>query len=198
MKTLFLSLIITLGWCYPKQSDPVIQKDHTLLSLKSKKTAIDQYIAKHDKELIVLVKVPGKNVLVRVKNEHWPEEIECTYNILRNQLGKVIFIAQVPYSESGDWEILYKHYFDEKGNTYAFSKEESIFNDNVNGGVIKETLLKYYDDQYKTISQINTLTDKKGQAVKENKNAYDFRQFEYSTYKNVSDCLTGYHIKLTN
>lgn len=198
MKPFFLSLIIILSWCYPKQNDTVIQKDITLLSLKNKKTVTDQYITKHNTELIVLVKVPGKHALVRVRNEHWPEEIEYTYNILRNQLGKVIFIAQIPYSESGDWEILYKHYFDEKGNTYAFSKEETIFNDEVKGGVIKEILLKYYDGQYKTISQINTLTDKKGQIIKRNKNAYDFPEYKYSTYKNISDCLAGYHLKLTN
>jgi hypothetical protein len=202
MKTFYLSLFFVFGLFLSKQSHNypvtlVSQKDSILFRLKNKKAAIDQYITKHNKTLIVFVKVPGKKNLIKVNNGHWPDEIEYTYNILKNSSGKIIFVAQIPYSESGDWDIAYRHYFDEQGNTYAFYKEESIFGD-VKGGVIREILLTYYDEKFKNISQVNSFTDKDYRTIKINKNMFDFRDYNYSIYKNLSDCLAGYNIKIAN
>jgi len=175
---------------------PIPQTDSVLIKLKNKKAAVDQYIIKHGKALIVLVKIPGKTNLLWIKNAHWPDEIEYTYNILKGPSGKIIFIAQIPYSESGDWDIEYKHYFDEQGNTYAFNKEESIFGDNVKGGVIREILFNYYDGKFNNINHVNILTDKDYQLIKRNKNMYNFRDFKYNIYKNLNECLIGYNIQL--
>ena len=65
----------------------------------------------------------------------------------------------MPYSESGDWYIEYRHYFDDNGKTFAFSRLGNIFAD-VKGGLAMEILLKYYDDNFKTINQTYRLTDK--------------------------------------
>jgi hypothetical protein len=202
MKILYLSLFFVFGLFLSKQSHnyPVklaSQKDSIILKLKNKKAAVDQYLLKHDKALVVFVKIPGKKNLIRIENENWPDEIEYTYNILKNSSGKIIFVAQIPYSESGDWDIAYRHYFDEQGNTYAFNKVESIFGD-VKGGVIREILLTYYDEKFKNISQVNSFTDKDYRTIKINKNKFDFHDYDYNIYKNLSDCLASYNIKIAN
>ncbi|BAU52245.1 hypothetical protein [Mucilaginibacter gotjawali] len=199
MKFLFLSLLFLTSSPLSTRTNnrflpAIAPPDSILAKLKASKAAIDKYVAQHPKNLIVLVKVPGKKNLVRVINEKWPDEIEYTYNIMIGQPGKVIFIDQIPYSESGDWFIEYKHYFDERGNTFAFSKEESIFDDSVKGGIVRTTLLKYFDAGFKNISQVDKLTDKDGNEIKKNKNNFNFREYKYAIYKSVKDCLDGYYI----
>jgi hypothetical protein len=172
--------------------------DTVLIALKKKRAAIDQYVYKHQKDLIVMVKVSGKKNLVRVKNENWPAETEYIYNILKDTTGRVILIAEMPYSESGDWYIEYKNYFDNNGRTFVFSKRETVFDDSVKGGVAMEELFNYYDAGFKIINQKHSLTDKDEKPIKRNNNEFDFRDYKYNIYKNLNACLAGYHIQLAN
>jgi len=202
MKTFCLSLIFLFGVLLSKQSNigpirVVAQGDSVLIKLKNKKAAVDQYLIKHDKALIVLVKVPGKTNLLRIKNGHWPDEIEYTYNILRDTTGRIILVSQIPFSQSGDWFITYTHYFDEKGNTYAFRKQTNVFDSEVKGGVIYETLLRYYDVNFSILKKTYTLQDKGGKTIRNNGHV-DIYQYKYETYKNLDACLKGYHIKGAN
>ncbi|HEY8781824.1 MAG TPA: hypothetical protein VIM16_09435 [Mucilaginibacter sp.] len=203
MKTLFLLLLFVAALPLPKPVNNHLklsppQADSGLIKLENKKALIDQYITKHSKTLIVFVKVPGKKDLAMVKNDKWPDEIEYTVNILKNSSGKIIFIAQMLDSESGDWSIIYKHYFDEQGNTYAFSKAEFFFDDNIKSGAVHLRVLNYYDTGFNVINKINQLTDGNDKVLKGDKNLYNQFHNDYSIYKNLSDCLVGYNIKLAN
>ena len=170
------------------------QANADALKLASKKNAIDHYIDTHTKSAIVFVKVPGNKNLVAVKNDRWPDEVEYTYNIYKNPTGKIVFIAQIPFSESGDWDIVHKYYFDDHGNTFAFLKQASIFNDDLKGGVVREILLNYYDQKFKNISQVTKLTDKDYRSIRKNKNSYDFPDDQSVIYKNLSECVAAYNI----
>lgn len=192
---MFFLLSSISGYCAIVK--PIVQTDSLLTKLKDKKVAVDKSL-KRGAALFVFVKIPGKKTLIKIKNDHWPDEVEYTYNILKNASGKIIFIAQIPYSESGDWDIEYKHYFDEQGKTYAFNKEESIFGDNSDGGVIRDILVNYYDENFTILRHVNYLTDKNYEVIKRNRNNYDFRDYKYTIYKNANDCLMGYNIKLPN
>jgi hypothetical protein len=198
MKTLsLLSLSFVLLFGQPYHFKKTVTKDdEILLTLKKRKAAIDKYLKSHKKEIILLAKVPKKNNLIMVKNGKWPEDAECSYNVLRDSSGKIIFVMQSPVSESGDWNIEYSHYFDDKGKTFAFIKQESIFNDEVKGGVVREIHLLYYDDNFKTLNQINNLLDKDDKPLLKNKGAFDFPEYKYVIYKNLNDCIIGYNIKL--
>jgi hypothetical protein len=199
MKNLFLSILACCFVCLASNVHSFSRgnnlTDPALINLEKKKAYTDSYIKQHGNELIVLVKIPGKKALVRVKGDHWPDEIEYTYNILKDHSGKIIFIAQTPYSESGDSNIEYRHYFDEQGKAYAFSSEESIFNGNIKGGVIRKMLLKYFDADSKAISETNTLMDKDNKQIKKDPKHFDFSDDAYIIYKNLSDCLIGYKIQ---
>lgn len=197
MKILYLFLItFSIATIKPAESIKPVNKpdaDSTLIKLKAKKAAIDNYLNKHSKQTIVLVKTPGKKNLMRVMNEKWPDEIDYTINLLKDKAGKVIFIEQSPYSESGDWDIVYRHYFDGSGNTIAFYRSESIFDDNIKGGVARKELLKYYD-QAKSIAQISALLNVDWKPLKAKESDLEFRDYKYNIYKNLKDCLAGYGI----
>lgn len=145
---------------------------------------------------MLYAKVNGKKNLIKVKNENWPEEPEYCYNVLKNSTGRVIVAAQMPYSQSGDWYIQYRHYFDDNGNLYAFSKTETVFDDSVKGGLAMEILVRYYDRHFNVISQTYRLTDKDEKLLKRKKQEFDFREYHYRIYPNVADCLKAYNIKL--
>jgi hypothetical protein len=164
--------------------------------LEEQKRYIDQYIVKHPREVILLAKVPKKKESVRIKNEHWPEDVEYSYNVLKDGKGKIIFIAQIPFSESGDWHITYSYYFDNNGKLYCFERFTGFFNSGCTDDAAHETIGKYYDEKFKLISQFYRLTDSKNKPLNKNKCVlnYDFK--DYKIYKNVDECLRSFNIKL--
>ncbi len=192
--SLFLFVIVVILVAL-HQNKPIkfdARADSTLVRLKRNKKAIDKQI--NNKQLIVLVKVPGKKDLVEVKGDSWPDSIDYTLNTCKNASGKIVLIEQTFESESGDWNIIYEHYFDERGYTFAFYKEESIFNDNVKGGIVRQTLLNYYDEKFKNISQASKLLDEKYHPLEKGDNNFDFPADKSSIYKNLQECLAGYNV----
>ena len=169
--------------------------DSVATTLKKEKLATDKYLDKHGKSLLLYSKVPKKKIPVRVINEKWPEDGSDSYNILKDATGKIIMIAEIPISESGDWFITYTHYFDVNGNTYAFRRQANTFDDRVKGGVIYETLVKYFNVNLKPVAKTYTLQDKKGRPIKNSGhiNIYDYK---YTVYKNSAECLKALNLKV--
>ncbi|MBB5396994.1 hypothetical protein [Mucilaginibacter sp. AK015] len=198
MKTFCLFIVLFAagisGFAQTKAADRS-KADSMLALLKSKRATVDAYVKKHGKKLLLYSKIPGKKVPVRVRNEKWPDEVEYSYNVLKDSLGKIVMIAEIPFSQSGDWYITYTHYFDEDGNTYAFKKETNTFDNEVEDGVIYETLISYYGGSLKLLSKTYSLKDKSGKPVKNNSHI-DVYQYKYIIYKNVAECLKAYNIKM--
>ena len=173
-------------------------EDTSLVSLKQRKAKYESYAYNHRKNIIFLVKISGKKDLLRVKEGDWPDDTEFIYTILKDERGKIMLITQSPYSQSGDWYLECKHYFNSNGKTFAFSKRETVFNDSVKGEVAMETFLRFYNDRFEVIEKDYRLTDGDDKLIKRNKNDFDFRDFKEQVYSNVSDCLKAYNIKLFN
>jgi len=163
-----------------------------VIELKRKKTAIEKYLFKHRKDIIVLVKVYGKKKLVKVKNENWPEETDIIYNVLKDSTGRIVLISKMPYSQSGDWYLGYEQYFDDKSKTFAFSDAESVFDDTVKDGIVRRDDLFYYNDKFQLIYKLNSLTGLKGMPIKRNVNEFNFHNEKGVVYKNVDVCLKAY------
>ncbi|GAB3937276.1 hypothetical protein [Mucilaginibacter myungsuensis] len=195
MKTLF-AFLTTLLFCYQAELSAQTLLDSTLTSTIAQKKLIEGYKKKYERKIILLAKVPGKKSLVKVVNQKWPDETEVSYNILKDTAGRIRYITQSPVSESGDWDIAYDHYFDENGNTIAFYAIESIFDDNVKGGIVRKSLLKYYDADFKPLKQINSLSDVKFRPIKKSKQEFNFKDDKYVIYKDVTACLKGYNVIL--
>lgn len=198
MRTLYLSLLLMVSLqltsvaALPTQN--ITPPDSVTSSLKSKKSATDRAIKRYSKKIIVLAKVSARKVLVKVKDENWPDNLEYTFNILKDSAGRIIFIARMPYSESGDWFVSDAHYFDGQGNTYAFEHQENIFNDEVKGGAVKHIISKLYGEGFKNVLAMNKLTDANGKIIP--KKVYDFPNNKYVIYKSLADCMVAYNIKL--
>jgi hypothetical protein len=172
------------------------ETNYLLKSLIREKANTDKLLSDQNNKLIVLVKVPGSNDLVLVKNDKWPETVEYTYNVLKNAAGKIILVAQIPYSESGDWNIQYKYYFDTEGKTFAFERNANFFNSECTDGAAHEVIDKYYDRDFKTLNETYKLTNEKHKALIKAKctSPYDFT--DYKIYKNVNACLADFKINL--
>lgn len=194
MKTLSLVLILLTGLSHNRPV-PTIQTTKTSVpDLQKKKDTIDEYLAAHPKQVITLVKVPGKTRLVRIFGKKWPDEIEDTYNILKDASGKIMLIDERPESESGDWDIEYRHYFDSEGRTFAFCRQESTFDDDGNDTIIRERLVNLYDFNFKKIDAIKGIFDQDYKPLRSKKKNFNFRDFPYHIYKDVKSCLKGLQI----
>ena len=132
--------------------------------LYQQKLFIDTLFKQQTKK--VFVKLLNNDVLEEVVNEKWPEEIEITYNFLKDPSGRVIRISEFPYSESGDQEIIYSHYFDKAGNTFAFERVVSAFNTYCPGDddfdkLTIERIIKLYNLEHTIIDSTYRMIDEK-------------------------------------
>ncbi len=78
-----------------------------LNKLKYQKKEIDTLFNRSTNKLIVFAKLTDKEKPIEIKNGDFPENVEVSYNILKDKLGNTISITEFPFSESGDWDISY-------------------------------------------------------------------------------------------
>jgi hypothetical protein len=133
----------------------------------TQKRGIEDQIKLNKKNLIVFVKIKGQPIPLRITNEKWPENIESTYNILKNDLGQVIYFAEFPKSESGDWVFELKHFFNNKEQTISIEKRLSFFNEDCSDGAITEILTDLYLDNFKLHGTVKQLRDSKDNPIRD-------------------------------
>jgi hypothetical protein len=145
-------------------------------------------ISENKDSVIIFVKITGQTDLVRVLNENWPEDIETTYNIFKNQQGQIIYIAEFPTSESGDWNLRLEHFFSDTGQLTAFVKDFAFFNSPcLTEGIAIEQLFELYDNDFKVIKTIKSLTDNKGKRLDETKCGNTNYEVEYDIRPTATD-----------
>jgi hypothetical protein len=199
MKNLVFILLISLAVfsCGSRQAKKHNKRDGvdaTLAGLKQKKAAIDKYLLSHQGSLLLFAKLGNKDALVQVKNDEWPDSTVCSYNVLKDDSGRVILVGEVPFSESGDWNIEHRHYFGPDGKTFAFTNTQSRFIDEVPGGILWQKIQVYYDGDFNIIAQENKLTDNKDKPLPKPQKYYDLMDDRYHVYKTADECLKAYHI----
>lgn len=196
MKHLYLSLLIIGIVALSCNSDKIDKsKNSSAVGIDNpeiqrlQKKQVDSIFRLNRKNLTILVKIPGKSNLVEVRNENWPEEIETTYNLLKDETGKVILFIESPYSESGDWNITYAHYFDNAGRTFAFTRQTNFFNSICTEGVAYETITEYYNSQFVKQSNEYKLVDTSGHPLNKSKCQFPYDE-PYKVLKNRDVCLS--------
>ncbi len=152
-KLLLLTLAVALANCTnPKNKNSLSAK------LKHQKFVIDSLTTSTN--LLLFVKPTDKKDLMQLKNgEHYPGKIEAAYNILKNPEGKVIYIAEIPFSPKDDWFIAYKSYFNENGKLFAFQRLNNFFHSECTKGAALESLTRFYNDDFTVADSSYTLTD---------------------------------------
>jgi hypothetical protein len=138
------------------------------------------------------VKVPDSDKLVEVVHNKFPNEVETTYNFLKDNEGHIIFAGESPTSESGDWDIAYKSYFDKKGKLFAFERTAGFFNSGctTNDDAAHEDLIKLYNDK-KLASSTYTLTDSKKRPLVKSKCVFNYNYpytllFDWESFKKAN------------
>jgi hypothetical protein len=156
--TIIFLLITTFGHSQGISSD---QQEKT-------KKEIENLVRVNEDKLIVLVKLLDQESLKRVINREWPEDIETTFNILKNENGQIIYIGEFPTSQSGDWHLELKHYFADNGQLIAFDKRLAYFNRECTDGAVIEEVVEFYDNNFSIIKTTRKLADDKGNSMDEN------------------------------
>lgn len=131
----------------------------------TQKREIEKQIQSSKKDIIVFVKIKGHATPQRVHNEQWPENIETTYNIFKNDLGQIIYFAEFPKSESGDGVYEIKHFFNNKGHTTSIETRLSFFNEDCGKGAITEILTSLYLNNFKHHSTLRQLRDENDKPI---------------------------------
>ncbi len=152
--------------------------------LKTKKKEIDKKIT--PTSLIVLAKLWDEPELVKVENQQYPTGIRFTYNILKDDKGRIVYINEMPFSMKSDWFIAYKSYFDTAGNLFAFQRQNNFLKNNCTKGALLENYTRYYDSKFKVTDSIYTLTDSKLKSVQRSACTFPYN-FPYKVIKTLPE-----------
>ncbi len=155
MKMRYTTVVILLLVIYSCGQSSLVDK------VEKEKLKIESQLKRDSSSLITLVKIYDQTVLKKVINKNWPENVETTYNILKNSNGQVILVAEFPTSESGDWILGFEHYFSDDGKLIAYEKRFSFFNDSCGDGLLLKKDIELYDNNFNIIKKTSTLRDGK-------------------------------------
>ena len=161
-----------------------------------KKKEIEEKITSNKDDQIVLVRIVGQEKLVVVKDKNWPDDIETTFNILKNSSGQIIYIGEFPTSQSGDWTLDLKHFFNEQGETFAFEKRLVFFNDECGDGVVIETLTDFFTKGFKRIGTLRQLRDGKDNPITDLESCSDPYQWPIEKKGSVSELTKAMQMEL--
>lgn len=162
--------------------------------LKYQKTNIDTLFNHSKDKLIVLAKLVDKEEAVQIKNGNFPDNVETTFNILKDSLGSIVTVSEFPFSESGDWNIIFTHYFDKDGRTFAFERQTNFFNSICADGVAYETRTEFYNSDFQLIDKTYKLVDEKNAALLKDSCQFPY-DYEYKVSSDIDKYLQAKKIK---
>lgn len=113
----------------------------------------------------VFTKLAGQAVPVAVVNRQYPKKFEALYQICHDSLGRIVYLAESPYSETGDWDIVYRSYYDARGRIFAFERTAGFYNSTCTAGALYEHLISFYDPRGRSISTERSYTDENNKAI---------------------------------
>jgi hypothetical protein len=187
LRVLVLILAVTVtAWGQANEVDLLIKK----------KKEIEAKIKSNKNDLIVFAQIKGEKKMQVVKNENWPENIETTFNILKSASGQIIYLGEFPSSESGDWTLELKHFFNDKGETFAFEKRLTFFNEDCGNGVVVEKLTNFFTKDFKLIGTLRQLRDGNDNAITDHKSCSDPYQWTIDKKGSVSELMKLKKIEL--
>jgi hypothetical protein len=200
MRKLTYLLTIILGLlaaCNSKNSSTsrLLPEPDIIEKLKYEKSEIDTLFKNGKGECLTFLKLTENGQSFLLETDTIPEEAITTYYILKDSLGKVITISELPTSESGDWFIVYTHYFDKTGKTFAFERQTNFFNSNCTDGIAYETKTELYNSDFKIINKTYNLVDEKNNPLNKDSCSllYDYK---YCVSPNIDYYLKTNKIKL--
>jgi len=191
MRKLTYLLIIILGLlcaCNSKNTSTSIPEPDLMERLRYEKSEIDTLIKNSKGECLTFIKLTETGTASLIETDSVPEEAITTYYIFKDSLGKAITISELPTSKSGDWFIVYTHYFDKTGKTFAFERQTNFFNSNCTDGVAYETKTVFYNSDFKIINKFYKLVDEKNKPLNKDSCSH-FYDYKYNVSANIDNYL---------
>jgi hypothetical protein len=116
---------------------------------------------------LVFIKLPEQEMPVPVKNRQYPKKLEAIYQVCRDTEGRIVYLAESPFSQSGNWDIVYRSYYDEQGRIFAFERTAGFFNSACTSGALYQTLVKFFNQQGQVIATEQSFQDQEGKPIKD-------------------------------
>ncbi len=133
------------------------------------------------RRLELYARATEKGPLVPVKDTlSWPEQVDASFSVLRDDSGRVRFLSEIPFSESGDWDNEYTHYFDEQGRLIEFERYSGFFN-GCPHGLAKETTRHFYAPSSQLLKETYELKDRDGAPIDSSSCEFAYR-FPYAIH----------------
>jgi len=175
-------------------SSGLLPEPKILSRLKYQKQIIDTLFNHSKDKLIVLAKLTDNNEPISIQDGNFPDNVETTFNILKDSLGHILTVSEFPFSESGDWDITFTHYFDKNGKTFAFERQTNFFNSICTRGVAYETRTEFYNSDFQLIDKTYKLVDKKNKTLQKDSCQFPY-DFEYKVSSGIDKYLRTNKIK---
>ncbi len=129
---------------YP-ETEAIVEKANDVLKEADKIFMRSNYLVE------LYLKTASEKRIVQVPNfEQVPADLAAVYNIIRNKEGNVLYVAEFPYSESGDWENIYESIYDDKGDLLLFVRKSSFLHEGV---VVYEKSSYYYNEKHRLVKK---------------------------------------------
>lgn len=152
------------------------------------------YIFMRENYLVELyVQDSTKQEIIRVPNfENIPAGLIATYNIIRYKSGEIMYVAEFPYSTTGDWENIYESVFDETGKLLKFvRKSRFIEKDNL----VSEKSEYYYNSKHKLLKKTYECMDQNNKNIADD-NELEFKfRFPYNKHFTRAEWLEAHGLK---
>jgi len=152
-----------------------IKEDTTFISItsndliddtKKKIDSVEAYYAINEKKIELMALTSDSAEPVSVTDDAWPENTIVSINVLRDEKGQIIFYAEYPFSESGDWFIAYEYFADKvSGHIYGFKRTASFFNSMCTDGVLNEKSIYFFNADFALIGKEYSLTDSNNKPI---------------------------------
>lgn len=161
-----------------------------------KKKHLDS-LMKHRRQSIEVYSLRvGEDSAKRVERGEFPDSIRTTYNLFRDDEGRLRVASEFPFSESGDWSTRLTHYFDEKGRTFLFERNMGFFNSMCTQGMASETRSHFFDTAGRRTDSIYVLVDADDKPLKRKDCQFPYNQ-PFTIHRNSSDWTSASRISFT-
>jgi hypothetical protein len=108
---------------------PRTSGDSTSVAIaERRRRAVDSLVAVDLSAFVYAAGLPGGGLQIVPKPGDASDSAENIFAVLRDDGGHVVYAAEAPVSESGDWSIQSSHYFDTTGATVVIERRASFFN----------------------------------------------------------------------
>jgi hypothetical protein len=174
-------LLCLLCACSPKAKIP-----SDLTATRTLVSDIDTLASRKQLNLILAARLAESDSLARVLDEqHWPDNIRTTYNLLFDSHHRLVLLYEIPTSESGDWNHVIRYYFDEAGTLRHLSSWYSYFNSGCTD-ILRIDRELFYDSEAHVLSDSTGYFDRENHPFVPDTSRCNIYQPQFNHYLTVS------------